>query len=190
MVDFEADIRAAVTVLESGGVIIYPTDTVWGIGCDATNENAVNKVYEIKGRAKEKSMIILLAEERDIIQYVASPPPDIIDIVGHFDKPTTVIYEHALGLAENAVNENGSIAIRVTADPFCKALIKRLKKPIVSTSANFTGNPTPPTYQEINPKLLEMVDYVVKYRQDDENVRPPSRIIRINDDGTEEIVRP
>src|SRR3954470_14581143 len=113
--------------LQSGGAVLYPTDTVWGIGCDAMNEDAAERVFTIKNRPKEKSMIVLLADARDILQYVAAPPPDIISIVEGFDKPTTVIYQNALGFPDNVVNKDGSIAIRVTTDPFCKALIKRYR---------------------------------------------------------------
>ena len=190
MVDFEDDIRHCVNVLEDGGTILYPTDTVWGLGCDALNEDAVEKIFTIKNRPKEKSLIILLAEAKDILKYVAAPHPDIIDIVEHFDRPTTVIYDNAIEFPENAVHDSGSIAIRVTTDPFCKALIKRLRKPIVSTSANISGSPTPATYDKVEGMIKERVDYIVKYRQDDRTVAQPSRLIRLFDNGTMEIIRP
>lgn len=183
MVDFEEDIKKAVDTLQKGGTILYPTDTVWGLGCDATQESAIEKVFSIKQRPKEKSLIILLADARDILKYVASPPPDIIAIVEQFEEPTTVIYDGALDLAENAIHENGSIAIRVTEDAFCKALIKRFRKPIVSTSANISGAPTPSVFSMIDEKIIQEVDYIVKYRQDDTAIRTSSRIIRINDEG-------
>ena len=136
MVDFEVDIKTSVAVLQQGGTLLYPTDTIWGLGCDATDPATVDKIFAIKQRPKEKSMIVLLAEAKDILRYVAAPHPDIIAIVEAFERPTTVIYENALELADNVVNADGSIAIRVTTDPFCKTLIKRLKRPLVSTSAN------------------------------------------------------
>ncbi len=189
MVDLENDIKNCVRVLENGGTILYPTDTVWGIGCDALNANAVEKIFDIKQRPKEKSMIVLLADARDILQYVAAPHPDIIDIVEHFEVPTTVIYDNALGFPENVTHENGSLAIRVTSDPFCKALIKRFRRPIVSTSANMSGQTTPATFNMVGTSIIEGVDYVVKYRQDDAIVRSASRLVRVNDDGGIEVIR-
>lgn len=189
MVDIETDIKNCIQVMQEGGVILYPTDTVWGLGCDALNEAAVDKIFAIKQRPKEKSMIVLLADARDILQYVAAPPPDIIAIVEGFERPTTVIYEHALGFAANVVNTDGSIAIRVTTDPFCKALIKRLRRPIVSTSANFSGAPTPPIYSMIDSAVIGGVDYVVHHRRQDTAITPPSRLVRINDEGEIVVLR-
>ena len=185
MVDFENDIKNCVAVLQRGGTILYPTDTIWGIGCDAMNAAAVEKVFAIKQRPKEKSMIVLLADARDILQYVAAPPLDIIAIIESFDKPTTVVYENALGFPSNVVNRDGSLAIRVTTDPFCKALIKRFRKPIISTSANISGHPAPSIYKMIDSDIVKHVDYVVNYRQDDDMIYPPSRIVRVDDEGIE-----
>lgn len=176
--------------LQSGGAILYPTDTVWGLGCDATDDAAADKIFAIKQRPREKSMIILLADARDILQYVAAPPPDIIAIVEAFDRPTTVIYENAINLADNVINADGSVAIRVTTDPFCKALIKRFRKPIVSTSANVSGEPTAPLYRNISPIIKNACDYVVNYRQDDETIHAPSRIIKVDDEGNVTVIRP
>ncbi len=189
MVDFENDIKNCVNVLQKGGTILYPTDTVWGIGCDAMNEAAAEKVFAIKQRPKEKSMIVLLADARDILQYVATPHPDIIAIVESFDKPTTVAYDNALGFPANVVNKDGSIAIRVASDPFCKALIKRFRKPIISTSANISGAPTPSIYKMVNHAIVTNAEYVLKYRQDDDAIRAPSRLVRIKEDGGLEILR-
>ena len=189
MVDFENDIKACVQAVQQGGVILYPTDTVWGLGCDALDEAAVDKVFAIKQRPKEKSMIILLADARDILQFVAAPPPDIISIVENFERPTTVIYENALGFPANVVNADGSIAIRVTTDPFCKALIKRLRRPIVSTSANISGQPTPAIFSKVDPAIVTQVDYTVQYRRDDESVTPPSRLVKMDDEGKLEVLR-
>ena len=189
MVDFSIDIRKCVEVLQAGGIIVYPTDTVWGIGCDATNEAAVEKVYQLKQRPPQKSMIILLADARDILQYVAAPPPDIIAMVESFEQPTTVIYDHVLGLAENAIAGDDSMGIRVTTDPFCKALIKRFRKPIISTSANLSGHPTPAIFTQIEQTILEGADYVVKFRQDDTVVRSSSRIVRMDDEGNMIVLR-
>jgi len=189
MVDFENDIKSCIHTLQQGGTILYPTDTVWGLGCDALNEAAADKIFAIKHRPKEKSMIVLLADARDVIQYVAAPPPDIIAIIESFDRPTTVIYENALGFPSNVVNEYGSVAIRVTTDPFCKALIKRFRKPIISTSANISGQPTPSLFTKVNETIIGNVDYVVQYRQDDERISVPSRLVRINDDGEMTVLR-
>jgi L-threonylcarbamoyladenylate synthase len=190
MFDFEDDIKNCIKALNAGGTILYPTDTIWGIGCDALDENAVDKVFHIKQRPREKSLIVLLADARDVLRYVAAPHPDIIEILEGFDRPTTVIYEGALSFPDNAVHENGSIAIRVTDDPFCKALIKRFRKPLVSTSANLSGEPSPDNFSMVSDAIKEGVDYVVKHRQGDAASRPPSRLVRINDDGGLEILRP
>ena len=189
MVDFENDIKNCMQALQNGGTILYPTDTVWGLGCDAMNAIAVERVFAIKHRPKEKSMIVLLADARDILQYVAAPHPDIIAIVENFERPTTVIYENALGFPDNVVNKDGSIAIRVTTDPFCKALIKRFRGPIISTSANISGAATPAIYKMIDDAIILGVDYVVKYRQADETIVAPSRLVRINEDGNLEVLR-
>lgn len=188
--DFELDIKKCFNAIINGGTILYPTDTVWGIGCSAVDEVAVDKVFHLKQRPKEKSLIVLLAEAKDLVEYIAAPPPDIIAIVESFDTPTTVIYDGAIGFADNAVNENGSIAIRVTQDPFCKALIKRLQRPLVSTSANISGQPAPATYSMIDAAIIQGVDYVVQYRQEDTSIKQPSRLVKIDDDGNLTIIRP
>lgn len=189
MVVFEEDIKGCMRILERGGVILYPTDTIWGLGCDALNETAVDHVFAIKHRPKEKSLIVLLADAKDIFQYVAAPHPDIIDIVNSFDRPTTVIYSGALGFPDNVVHEDGSIGIRVITDLFCKSLIKRLGRPIVSTSANISGAPSAPYYAQISDEVKNAVDYTVQYRQNDNAPARPSRIVKINDDGSLHIIR-
>jgi L-threonylcarbamoyladenylate synthase len=189
MVDFAPDIKACVIALDAGDTILYPTDTVWGIGCDATNEAAVEKVFQLKQRPKEKSMIVLIAEARDALQYVAAPPPDIIHIMESFDRPTTVVFDGALSLAENAINNDGSIAIRVPQDEFCRALIKRFGKPIISTSANISGMPPASCFDAIDTRIKEHAGYVVKYRRDDTAHRQPSRIVRIDDEGNITVLR-
>ncbi len=189
MVDFENDIKNCVQTLQNGGSILYPTDTVWGLGCDAMNASAVEKIFAIKQRPKEKSMIVLLADARDILQYIAAPHPDIIAIIENFERPTTVIYENALSFPDNVVNKDGSLAIRVTTDPFCKALIKRFRGPIISTSANISGAATPATFRMIDEAIANNVDYVVKYRQEDDTIVAPSRLVRINEDGSLEVLR-
>jgi L-threonylcarbamoyladenylate synthase len=189
MVDFENDIKSCVAAVQAGGTILYPTDTVWGLGCDAMNEAAVDKIFAIKQRPREKSLIVLLADARDVIQYVAAPHPDIIAIIEAFDRPTTVIYPNALGFPDNVVSADGSIAIRVTTDPFCKALIKRLRTPLISTSANISGQPTPAIFPMIAPEIVAGVDHAVHYRRDDSSIKPPSRLVRMGDDGELEVLR-
>ena len=149
----EQDIQSALQTLRYGGIILYPTDTIWGIGCDATNEVAVQKIYELKQRPDHKSMIVLLAAERDLLQYIAAPDMEVFNYLDSVTKPTTIIYEGALGLADNLLGADGSVGIRVVKDEFCKHLIKRLGKPIVSTSANLSGKPAPRFYSEIDPVI-------------------------------------
>lgn len=189
MVDFSADIKACVATLAAGDTILYPTDTVWGIGCDATNAAAVEKVFQLKQRPKEKSLIVLIADARDVLKHVAAPPPDIISIVESFDRPTTIVFDGALGLADNAINENGSVALRVPQDDFCKALLKRFGKPIISTSANISGYPPAPFFAMISPEIKQGAGYVVSYRQDDQTARQPSRIVRVDDLGNLLVLR-
>lgn len=189
MVDTEQDIKACVAALQAGETILYPTDTVWGLGCDACNEAAVDKIFALKQRPKNKSMIVLLADARDILRYVAAPPPDIIAIVEAFERPTTVIYQNALGLADNVVNADGSIGIRITTDPFCRALIKRFRGPIVSTSANVSGEPSPAIYSDIEAGIVNGAGYVAYHRRNDSTLHAPSRIVAIDDDGNTTVIR-
>lgn len=189
MVDFEKDIDNCLQVLHNGGLILYPTDTVWGIGCDATNEKAVEKVYQLKKRPDQKAMIVLVADERDVLQYVASPDLAVFDYLQETKKPTTVIYEGAIGLADNLVGKDGSIAIRICNEQFCKHLIKRFRKPIVSTSANISGEPAAKIFAHINEQIKSGVDYVVTYRQDDKTIAAPSSVIKW-DNGHLEVIRP
>ncbi|MBM3416733.1 MAG: threonylcarbamoyl-AMP synthase [Bacteroidetes bacterium] len=189
MVDFENDIEQCLAVLRSGGLILYPTDTVWGIGCDATNAEAVAKIYALKKRPDEKAMIILVADERDVLQYTASPDLTVFDYLAKATKPTTVIYEGAIGLAENLIAKDGSIAIRICNEPFCKHLIKRFRKPIVSTSANISGEAVPKTFAEISFAIKQGVDYAVQYRQDDTTIAQPSSVIKWSN-GKVDVLRP
>ena len=176
--NFENDILQCLKVLNNGGTILYPTDTIWGIGCDATNADAVEKIIALKQRPAQKSFVVLVADEREIIKYVASPDLAVFDYLDKTQKPTTVIYEHALGLAENVLADNGSVAIRICMDEFCKHLIKRFRKPIVSTSANISGESAPAFFKEISKMIIKGADYVVQYRQDDVSKAAPSSIIK------------
>ena len=186
---FENDIEQSLKVLKGGGIILYPTDTVWGIGCDATNEEAIEKIYQLKQRPENKSLIVLVAEERDVLKYVAAPDLAVFDYLKNSVKPTTVLYNGAIGLAENLPGDDGSIAIRICNDVFCKHLLKRFRKPIVSTSANISGQPTPKIFKEISDEIKLGVDYVVQYRQQDETIAEPSAVIKWNQDGSFDVLR-
>jgi L-threonylcarbamoyladenylate synthase len=178
MVDFQYDIDQCLQVLKNGGIILYPTDTVWGIGCDATNAKAVEKIYELKKRPDEKAMIVLVADEKEVLQHVANPDLQLFDYLKKITKPTTVIYDGAIGFANNLIGKDGSIGIRISKDQFCKHLIKRFRKPIVSTSANISGQPLAKIFAEINDEIKSSVDYIVKYRQDDNTIAEPSSVIK------------
>jgi L-threonylcarbamoyladenylate synthase len=190
MIIFENDIKECITALQAGGLILYPTDTVWGIGCDATKEDAVAKIYALKKRSDNKAMIVLLSEEKDILRYVTQPNPKVFDYIKGIHKPTTFVYEGGIGLADNIIQKDGSIAIRITEDPFCKQLIGRFGKPIVSTSANVSGYPPPSIFMDIDIDIKNGVDYVVQHRQDDMTAAIPSAVVKWNADGSLTIIRP
>ncbi|GEO08529.1 L-threonylcarbamoyladenylate synthase [Segetibacter aerophilus] len=178
MTDFSEDIEEALKILHVGGVILYPTDTIWGLGCDATNSKAVQRLIQLKGKPQQKGLIVLLASERDVLQYTANPDLQVFDHLATTTKPTTVIYEHGLGVAEEVLNEDGSIAIRLVKEDFCRHLLKRFKKPIVSTSANIHGQPSPQSFNHISAEIKSGVGYVVKYRQSEEFNASASAIIK------------
>lgn len=185
-----SEVKIAAEIINEGGLILYPTDTIWGIGCDALNEIAIGKIFKLKNRAESKSFIILLAEAKDLFQFVANPHPDIVAIVQSFEQPTTVIYDQAIGLPSSLINEDGSIAIRVTKDAFCKSLIKKMKRPLVSTSANISGSSSPKGFATIEAEIKQGVDYIVKHRQDEPYQElKPSTIIRIHEDLSKDIIR-
>lgn len=186
---FSNDIEQCLRVLSNGGLILYPTDTIWGIGCDATNAEAVEKIYTLKKRSAKKSMIILLADEKDILTYVTQPDLQIFDYIKDISKPVTVIYEGATGLADNLISEDGTIAIRLVNDRFCRHLIKRFRKPVVSTSANISGYPPPSIFPDIDIAIKNGVDYIVQHRQDDLYTASPSAVIRWNKNGIPTIIR-
>ncbi len=188
--NFDIDIEEALTVLKSGGLILYPTDTVWGLGCDATNDAAVARIYALKKRSDEKSLIVLLADENEILKYVTQPNPKIFDYIKGIHKPTTFIYEGAANLAQNMIQADGSIGIRITSDPFCKKLINRFGKPLVSTSANISGYPAPAIFEDVDYEIKSGVDYIVQHRQDDVTAASPSAIVKLNADGSLTIIRP
>jgi L-threonylcarbamoyladenylate synthase len=188
--NFDHDIDHSLKALHAGGLILYPTDTIWGIGCDATDPQAVAKVYALKQREAAKSLIVLMADKRDIVKYTSQPDLRIFDFLATVKKPTTVIYEGAIGFAPNLVSEDGTIAIRLVDDPFCRHLIKRFRKPLVSTSANISGEPSPSFYNHIDQKIIAGVDYIVEHRRDDQTLREPSAIIKWNPAGEPTVIRP
>jgi L-threonylcarbamoyladenylate synthase len=188
-VDFNSEVEAALGVLRAGGVILYPTDTIWGLGCDAKNEDAVQKIYKVKQRSDTKSLIILVADERDILQYVAAPDLAVFDFIEKQNRPTTIIFENAVNLPDNLIADDGSIAIRIVQNEFCRHLIKRLRKPIVSTSANISGQSSPQFFEEISNEIKNAVDYVVQSRRDDKTPSQPSQIIKWNNGIDYEIIR-
>ena len=183
------DIKKALEVLKSGGIILYPTDTIWGIGCDATNEEAVKRVYEIKQREDSKSMLVLMENPNRISSYVDDVPEIALDLLEVTNKPTTIIYSGAKNLANNLINSDGSIGIRITNEDFTQQLIQRFKKPIVSTSANITGDAPAQNFMEISQDIIDAVDYVVEYRQDDMTKALASSIIKIGSDWGVQIIR-
>ena len=188
------DLQQALRVLREGGVIVYPTDTVWGIGCDATNAEAVAKIFTIKQRQDSKSMLVLLDSPAKLQYYVSDIPDAAWQLLEATDenedaKPLTIIYPGARNLAPNLIAEDGSIGIRITNESFTKALCAQLRHPIVSTSANISGEPAPSVFREINEVILDNTDYCCLFRRDDETPHEPSSIIKVNSDGSFKIIR-
>ena len=183
------DLQEALRVLRDGGIIVYPTDTVWGIGCDATNAEAVKKIYALKQREDSKSMLVLLDSAAKLDYYVDVPETAEMLLATESEKPMTIIYPNARHLAPNLVAEDGSIGIRITNEPFSQALCAQLRHPLVSTSANISGHPTAHFFHEIEAAILEGADYVCLFRREDETPHEPSTIIKVNTDGTFKIIR-
>lgn len=175
--------------MNEGGVILYPTDTIWGIGCDATNEEAVRRVYQIKQRSDSKAMLVLVDSPVKVDFYVQDVPEVAWDLIEVADKPLTIIYSGARNLASNLIAEDGSVGIRVTNEEFSKRLCQQFRKAIVSTSANISGQPSPANYSEITEELKSMVDYVVGYRQEEIGHPKPSSIIKLDKGGVVKIIR-
>lgn len=182
------EVFKACDVLKKGGVILYPTDTIWGLGCDATNADAVKRIYEIKRRADNKSMLVLLDDVAKIESY-ADMPAIAYDLIEMNDKPMTIIYPNAKNLATNLINEDGTIGIRITSETFSKALIYRFRKAIVSTSANISGEASPKNFAEISDEIKNAVDYIVDYRQDEIEAHRASSIIKLGMGGEIDIIR-
>ncbi len=185
----EADLKEAVRVLKEGGIILYPTDTVWGIGCDARNKEAVEKIFKLKQRADSKSMLVLVGSE-GMLQRTVKDIPDIAwQLIDVAVNPMTIIYDNPIGVAENLKAEDGSLGIRITSEKFSRTLCDRLKGPIVSTSANISGKPTPMTFSEISSEIKNGVDYVCKFRQNEKASSKPSNIIKVTKGNIVKVIR-
>ena len=186
----EQEIQKCVAVLKKGGIILYPTDTIWGIGCDATNEKAVDKIYKLKKRLETKSLIILLDDPAKVGDYVKKVPEIAWDLINSVETPLTIIYPNAKNLPKNVIGDDGSIAIRLVKNDFCKQMIKKFGKPIVSSSANISGDPAPLVYRCVSGEIIKKVDYVVSLYQDVLKDVKASRIIKLDEDGSFNIIRP
>ena len=184
------EIKKCVEVLKKDGTILYPTDTIWGIGCDATSQKAVEKIYHLKKRVESKSLIILLADMKEISNYVETIPEIARDLMKNVDRPLTIIYPNAKNLAKNVIAEDNSIAIRIVKNEFCKNLIRTFGKPIISSSANYSGEQTPMIFKCISQEIIDHVDYVVNLYQDVLQEVKPSRIIKLQANGEFNIIRP
>ena len=184
----DEEVNKAVQILKQGGIILYPTDTIWGIGCDATNFDAVKRIYELKQREESKSMICLVSNFNMLNQYVEDVPEIAYDILKYANKPTTIIYDKPIHIAENIVADDNTLAIRIVNHTFCNQLIKKFKKPIVSTSANISNKPSPKSYSEISPEILKGVDYVVNLDRKKKSIKASS-IIKLSGDGMVKVIR-
>jgi len=182
------EIKNSISILEEGGTIIYPTDTVWGLGCDATNEEAVSKIFRIKQREENKNLIVLVDSFTMLQRYIPGIPRNILDFLITLTEPTTVIYTNPMGFAQNIVAQDNTVAIRIVKKGFCYQLIKQFGKPLVSTSANISHQPTPKIFSEIDSSLLDAVDYVVNLQRDKENGKP-SIIVKIDENGQLTVIR-
>ncbi len=185
----EKEIDKAIETLKKGGIIIYPTDTIWGIGCDATNEKAVNKIYKLKKRLEKKTMIVLICKSNNINNFVKKVPPIAYDLIDSWEKPLTIIYNGAQNLAKNLIRDDKTVAIRVSKDEFSQKLIAKFGKPIVSTSANESGEPAPLFFKDIEQSILDGVDYIVDLYHNSMNDLKPSTIIKLERDGNFKIIR-
>lgn len=185
----QQDIEKCLKVLAAGGTILYPTDTIWGIGCDATQSQATQKVYQLKQREDAKAMLVLVDSADMLSRYVEEIPAMAVDIIEINEDPLTIIYPAGRNLAGNLLSGDGSIGIRITSDPFCAELISRFRKPLVSTSANLAGRPAPAIFNEITEDIKTMVDYTVSWRQGDRRKRKPSGILRVKLNGEIEVIR-
>jgi L-threonylcarbamoyladenylate synthase len=187
--EFADDLKKAVDVLIKGGVILYPTDTIWGLGCDATRQDAVERIFSIKQRDDSKSLIVLVNGFGMLERYVRNIPEIAYQLAEVADKPLTIIYPNGRSLAPGVLGSDGSVGIRICFDGFCNELITRFRKPVISTSANISNAPAPAIFSEIDPMIAASADYVVSYRQSDTTRNTPSSIIKVEDDGVIRIIR-
>ncbi|WP_207536255.1 L-threonylcarbamoyladenylate synthase [Desertivirga arenae] len=183
------DINKALEILNSGGVILYPTDTIWAVGCDATNEAAVERIFKLKGRDAGKSLIVLLDSENKLESYVSNVPEIAYDLIEYAENPLTIIYSGAKNLAKNVIHEDGSIGIRIVKHQFCQQLIQRFRKPIVSTSANISGQPSPRNFSEVSEAVKDGVDLIASFGQDDLDEKKVSTIMKLEPDGRFAFIR-
>ncbi|MFA6946782.1 MAG: L-threonylcarbamoyladenylate synthase [Pedobacter sp.] len=183
------EVNKAFEVLKDGGLILYPTDTIWGIGCDATNPEAVEKVFKLKGRAEEKSLIVLLDNDNKLQSYVREVPEIAYDLIEYAENPLTIIYSGAKNLAPNAIAKDGSIGIRIVKHKFCEHLLQRFRKPIISTSANLSGQASPAVFDDIDDAIKQGVDYVVNWEQDDMKEKKASTIMKLEPGGLFTFIR-
>lgn len=183
------DMARAVETLKEGGIILYPTDTVWGIGCDATNAEAVKRIYGLKQRDDAKSMLVLVGSEGELQRTVHNVPDAAWMLIEAAVNPLTIIYDHPRGLAPNLLADDGSAGIRITSELFSRTLCQRLRHPLVSTSANVSGRKTPATFAEIDPEIISGVDYVVRYRREDNRRHKASNIIKVSDSDVVKVIR-
>ena len=183
------EVKKAFDVIQQGGIILYPTDTIWGIGCDATNTEAIKKIYTLKQRAQEKSMIILLDTENKLESYIREVPAIVYDLIDFAESPLTLVMPGARNISPLLISDDGSVGVRVSKHPFCQQLIQRMRKPLVSTSANISGKPSPQNFTQIAAEIIEGVDYVVDIDQHDLSVKKPSTIMRIDPSGLFEFIR-
>jgi len=183
------EVNKALEILKNGGVILYPTDTVWGLGCDATNEEAVAKVNAIKGRAADKSLIVLLENDNKLQSYVTEIPDVAYELIQYAENPLTIVFSGAKNLAKSVINSDGTVGIRIVKHDFCEQLIQRFRKPIVSTSANISGQPTPKFFDEISDEIKDSVDYIVDLEQENRTAKKPSTIIKLGPSGQFEFIR-
>ena len=182
------DLKKAVDVLRNGGVILYPTDTIWGLGCDAGNAKAVERIFKIKQRADSKSMLSLVASDGMLQQFVSEVPEAAWQLIDAAVNPLTIIYDKPKGIAENLLAEDGSAGFRITSEPYSRGLCQRLRHPVVSTSANISGKPSPKQFSDIDPEILNAVDYIAEYgRNNKESL--PSNIIKVTDSNVITIIR-
>lgn len=183
------DIKKALEVLKNGGVILYPTDTIWGIGCDATNEEAVEKLYAIKQRDKNKPMLVLLDNPGKLQSYIQDVPDIAWDLIDLSEKPLTIVFQNAKNIAPSLINSDGTLGIRITNEDFSRNLCMRFRRPIVATSANIAGQTVPENFGDIDPDIINLVDYVVEYRQEEMYKQTPSSIIKLGSNGEIDVIR-